>query len=241
MSGLEQCPYRDGDVALTGWLAKPAGPARAAIAVFPTIANITPRVAQKAALLAEAGFLVLVADYYGAAAGEGANVQELAKELRTDNRVYRRRLASAIAALRALPEAAGLPVGAIGFCMGGQAALETARAGEVLAAVVSFHGLLGTAQRAGPGDAIRPRILVCHGDKDPMVPREHVLAFMQEMDAAGADWHLHIYSSARHGFTDPASDRRPLDAVAYDASADRQSWAAMLNFFGEIFPPKKGV
>ena len=241
MNGLSQHQYLDGNTTLAGWLARPEGKARAAIVVYPTIANITPRVAQKAASLAKAGFVVLVADFYGLeAAKEGVTPQDLAKELRTDNAVYRQRLSAAIKELRSRPEASGLSIGVIGFCMGGQAALEVARAGEDLAAVVSFHGLLGTAQRAGPGDIIGPRILVCHGDKDPMVPRQHVTAFMEEMDAAGADWHLHIYSGAKHGFTDPASDKRPLDAVAYDASADCQSWAAMMNFFAEIFPPQKG-
>jgi len=33
----------------------------------------------------------------------------------------------------------------------------------------------------------------------------------------------------------PGSDERDLDAVAYDASADRQSWAAMLALFDELF------
>ena len=39
----------------------------------------------------------------------------------------------------------------------------------------------------------------------------------------------------RHGFTDPGSDARGLDAIRYNASADRQSWAAMLEMFGEVF------
>lgn len=239
MTSLTEHNYVDGETALSGWLVLPSGPARAAIVVYPTIANITPRVAQKSAMLAKAGFVVMVADFYGEQIESFDAAGPLAKALRADNAAYRRRLSAAIAAIRALPTASGLPVGAIGFCMGGQAALETARAGEDLAAVVSFHGLLGTAQRARPGDTIHPRLLICHGDKDPMVPREQVAAFMQEMDAAGADWHIHIYSNAKHGFTDPASDTRPLPAVAYDASADRQSWAAMMNFFGEIFPPAK--
>jgi dienelactone hydrolase len=123
---------------------------------------------------------------------------------------------------------------AIGFCMGGQAALETARDGADLAAVVSFHGLLDTKDAAEPG-AVKARILVCHGDADPMVPRTQVAAFWEEMDAAGADWHFHSYSGVRHGFTDPGSDARGLEAVKYNASADRQSWAAMMELFGELF------
>lgn len=237
MSSLEKHIYANGDTRLTGWVARPEGTPRAGLVIYPTIANITPRVAQKAQALARAGYLVLVADYYGVQIDSFEQAQPLAKTLREDNTAYRQRLAAALSAMRALPDAAGLPLAAIGFCMGGQAALEMARAGEALAAVVTFHGILGSAQPAHTGDRIYPRILVMHGDADPMVPRAQVARFMEEMDAAGADWHLHIYSGVKHGFTDPASDQRALEAVAYNASADRQSWAAMHNFLNEIFGP----
>lgn len=235
MIELEPHAYHDGGTRLSGWLALPAGQARAAIAVFPTIANLTPRVAEKSAMLAQMGHVVLVADYYGSSLTADAAPQELAAELRRDNAAYRGRLAAALVALRAVPAARGLPLAAIGFCMGGQAALEMARAGEQLAAAVSFHGLLDTPRPARPGDTVSPSILVCQGDKDPLVPRTQVSSFMEEMDGAGADWQLHIYGGAKHGFTDPANDARPLDAVAYDASADRQSWAAMQVLFDEVF------
>jgi dienelactone hydrolase len=227
---LERIAYRDGDTALTGWLARPAGSPRAAIVVFPTIANVNAHMERRAAMLADAGYLALIADFYGVTEGDWP---ALAADLRADVDRYRARLVSAVEVLRALPEAAELPIAAIGYCMGGQAALEVARAGTDLAAVVSFHGLLGTGRRAA--GAIPARILVCHGDADPMAPRDHVLAFWDEMDSVGARWHFHSYSGVKHGFTDPGSDARGLPAIAYDASADRQSWAAMLGLFGEVF------
>ena len=55
------------------------------------------------------------------------------------------------------------------------------------------------------------------------------------MDAARANWHFHSYSGVRHGFTDPGSDARGLAAIAYDKSADRQSWSALMSLFGELF------
>ncbi len=233
MSTLERITYRDGETALTGWLARPSGIPRAAIVVFPTIANVTPAIERRAAMLADAGYVALIADFYGEPVPSFEAARPLAEKLRADVDHYRQRLSAAVAALRALPEAGGLPIAAIGFCMGGQAVLELARAGENLAAVVSFHGLLDT-QRAAAAP-VRPHILVCHGDKDPMAPRTAVLAFWEEMDTAGANWHFHSYANARHGFTDPASDARGIPAVAYDASADRQSWAAMLELFDEVF------
>ena len=233
-AGLERVAYADRATALTGWLARPSGPARAAVLVFPTIANLTANVARKARGLAEAGYLALVADFYGVPVPDFAAAGPLATALRADPAIYRARLAAGLAALRTLPEAGGLPSATIGFCMGGQAALELARSGADIVAAVSFHGLLDTALPAVPG-VVRARLLVCHGQADPMVPRAQVLAFQQEMDGAGVNWHLHAYSGVRHGFTDPDSDARGLDAIRYDASADRQSWAAMICLFDEVF------
>jgi dienelactone hydrolase len=229
---LEQASYADGDTTLTGLLARPAGTPRAAVLVFPTIANITPATERRATMLAELGYLALIADLYGFKPEGDEAVQAAAKALRADVGRYRARLRVALDALVALPDAAGLPRAAIGYCMGGQAALELARDGAELAVVVSFHGLLSTDRPARP-DAVTARILVCHGDADPLVPRMQVIAFCDEMSDARANWHLHAYSGVRHGFTDPGSDARGLPAVGYDASADRQSWAAMLSFFDE--------
>lgn len=229
---LEPLPYADGEMALAGHLVQPAVPPRAAVVVFPTIMNATPVVEAKAKALAEAGYLALIADFYGKRPANFDEARALAAEIRPDPLAYRRRLKAGLRALASLPEAQGLPLAAIGFCMGGQAALELARDGAPLFAAVSFHGLLDTGLPAEPG-RVTARILVCHGDADPMVPRSQVLAFWEEMDAAQANWNFHSYSGVRHGFTNPAP---PPDnpGVAYDASADRQSWAAMLSLFDEV-------
>lgn len=229
---LEPLFYQDGEAQLAGLLARPTGSPRAAILVFPTIMNTTASVENKARALGEAGYLALIADFYGMRPTDFDEARTCAADIRPDPLVYRRRLRAGLKGLASLPEAEGLPFAAIGFCMGGQAALELARDGAPLAAAVSFHGLLDAGLPAKPGQ-ITARILVCHGDADPMVPRSQVIAFWEEMDAAKANWHFHSYSGVRHGFTNPAPTENP--ATAYDASADRQSWAAMLELFDEVF------
>ncbi|WP_068075984.1 dienelactone hydrolase family protein [Novosphingobium lentum] len=233
---LETVPYTHGATALTGRLATPPGTPRGAVVVFPNIANHSPAFDRRATMLAEASYVAMVADFYGTHPGDSMEeIFAVAGALRADVDHYRARLAAGVAALRDHPAAAGLPMAAIGFCMGGQAVLELARHGADLAVVASFHGLLDSDRPATAATPIATRILVCHGDKDPMVPRTQVAAFEEEMDAAGADWHLHVYARAKHGFTDPASDSRGMPAIAYDASADRQSWAALLSLFDEVF------
>jgi len=231
MSGLARVDYSDGDTALTGWLARPVGTARAAVVIFPTIANVNEHMERRAAMLADGGFVAMIADFYGEPVPSFEAAGPLAQKLRATPEHYRARLAAAIAALR--EQAPGLPLVAIGYCMGGQAALEAARDGQDLVLAASFHGILETQAPARPG-AIKARLLVCHGDADPMVPHEQVLAFWNEMNAAGADWHFHAYSSVKHGFTDPASDARGVPAIAYNASADRQSWAALMEMLDDV-------
>lgn len=230
----ETIPYTDGDTNLTCLLYRPSGTPRAAILVYPTIMNQEGVVLEKAASLAKHGYLAFVADFYGKNPENFEQSREFAAEIRPQPHDFRRRVRQAIAALVALPEAEGLPLGAIGFCMGGGAVLELAREGAPLEVVVSFHGLLQTDLPAEPG-RVTARILVCHGDADPAVPRSQVIGFWEEMDAAGANWHFHSYSGVKHGFTNPAPPLNP--AVAYDASADRQSWAAMFELFDEVFGP----
>ncbi|MCP5396830.1 MAG: dienelactone hydrolase family protein [Sphingomonadaceae bacterium] len=228
---METIAYRDGATALEGELYRPAGTIRAVVAVYPTIMNPTQAVRDKAQALADSGYLAMVCDFYGQAPSGFDEARDFAMSLRQDVAVYRARLRAGLRALASLLDARGLPMVAIGFCMGGQAVLELARDGAPLACVASFHGLLDTQAPAEPGQ-VSARILVCHGDADPMVPRSQVLAFWGEMDEAGANWHFHAYSGVKHGFTNPY----PVQgnpAVAYDKSADRQSWAAMLGMVEE--------
>ena len=231
MSDTELVSYTDGDTALAGSVFRPPQAARAAVLVFPTIMNPTPSVIEKARSLAQHGYLAFVADFYGTRPETMDAAREQALSIRQTPGQYRARLRAAFKAMASLDGVEGLPMAAIGFCMGGQAALEMARDGAPLFASVSFHGLLDTQEPAAPGK-IRARILVCHGDADPMVPREQVMRFWEEMDAAQANWHFHSYAGVKHGFTNPAPSENP--ATAFDESADRQSWAAMNSLFDEI-------
>ncbi len=224
--------YRDGDVALTGKLALPPGPPRAAVLAFPNILNLTPVALHRTEMLAEHGYLAMLGDFYGAPVSDRDAAMDMGNALREDWNVYRGRINAAIAAIASLPERGDLPIAVIGYCLGGQAALEAARMNADIIAAVSFHGLLST--RMPAHEPVRPRILVCHGDADPLVPREQVTVFQEEMDRAGASWHLHSYGNVKHSFTDPDADSHGLPMIGYDASADRQSWAAMLSLFDEL-------
>ncbi|MFN3516627.1 MAG: dienelactone hydrolase family protein [Novosphingobium sp.] len=231
MTGLQPIAYHDGATPLVGHLIRPAGVPRGAVAVFPTFMNITAGVENKARALAAAGFTAFVADFYGPDSPHDFDSANQAMiRLRADPLAMRRRLRAALTKLAELEPGAGQA--AIGFCLGGMAVLELARDGADLELVASFHGLL---QSPLPAKApIRPRILICHGDADFLVPRSHVTAFWEEMDAVKADWHFHSHAGVDHGFTNPLTPAGAPNPT-YNASADRQSWAALNSLLDEVF------
>jgi dienelactone hydrolase len=67
------------------------------------------------------------------------------------------------------------------------------------------------------------------------VPPDQVAAFEDEMNKAGVDWQLIAYGGAVHGFTNPANGTDISKGAAYDAAADRRSWAHARQFFDELF------
>ena len=58
--------------------------------------------------------------------------------------------------------------------------------------------------------------------------------FEQEMNDAGADWQMILYSGAGHSFTNKTMDgSRP--GFAYHEPSDLRSWRAMCGHFAEVF------
>ena len=125
-------------------------------------------------------------------------------------------------------------VGAVGYCFGGTMALELARSGADLKAVVGFHAGLGTMR---PEDArnITGKVLVCIGTEDPFIPLEQRLAFEEEMRAGGVDWRMNLYGGVEHSFTHPWAELAEIPGVKYDQPTAERSWRAMLDLFDEAF------
>ena len=122
---------------------------------------------------------MFVADLFGDERGCGWESEWALKrraELAEDG-VLRRRVAAALDALLAhSPQVRPDKVAALGWCLGGRAALEAAKDTEGLATrlrcVVSFHGVLDAKPLRPAHGSMRkgPRVLLLHGDADPFVP-----------------------------------------------------------------------
>ncbi len=190
----------------------------------------------RADMLAGLGYVAFATDVYGKGV-RPTNAQEAGQEagkMYKDRPLLRARLAAGLDVLKSQPGVDGSRLAAIGYCFGGGAALELARAGADLRGVVSFHGTLDTSLPAQPGD-IKAKLLVCHGALDPYVTPDKVHGFLEEMNAAGADYQLIMYSGAVHAFTQKGAGDDISKGVAYNAAADRRSWRAMQDFLDEVF------
>ena len=149
-----------------------------------------------------------------------------------DRDLLKKRIIAALNHGKTLPGIDVDRIAAIGYCFGGLVVLDLARAGESLKGVVSFHGLL-MGSDISPG-GIKAKVLVLHGERDPMVPLEMVDDFQKEMTSATADWQLHNYGGTFHAFTNPEANDPDL-GTQYNDFANKRSWKSMQNFFEEIF------
>jgi dienelactone hydrolase len=55
------------------------------------------------------------------------------------------------------------------------------------------------------------------------------------MNEAGVDWRMTLFGGVGHSFTNPNANALGRPGFAYDAAADRRSWAAMIDLFTEVF------
>jgi dienelactone hydrolase len=184
--------------------------------------------------LADLGYLAFAPDFLGGPFPDRETHVNAIRSLVADPSRLRRRAIAALETVRLLPEADRDRTAAIGFCFGGTVALELARSGADVATVVSFHGGLGSPAPAEPG-SIRAAVLVCAGAADPFIGMDDRRAFEEEMTRAAADWQMIVYSGALHGFTNPDINPDVHRGSAYDARADRRSWAAMRQALKEAF------
>lgn len=189
---------------------------------------------EKAEMLAGMGYLGFALDMYGNGR-IGASTHEktgLMEPLINDRRLLRDRIQAAFDAVVAMSEVDNSRIAVIGFCFGGLCALDLARSGAEVRAVVSFHGLLNKPKLLSNKE-IQAKILVLHGYDDPMVTPADVNDFCEEMTTAKVDWQVHIYGHTQHAFTNPHAHDTQLGTI-YNAKAERRALAAMTNFLHEV-------
>ena len=185
-------------------------------------------------------YVIFMGDMYGDGIRpkNGAEAQAAVKPLLSDRAALRQRVGAAFAELKALAAKHAAPIdatrlAAIGFCFGGTSVLDLARAGTDLAAVVSFHGGLGTDDPALAKD-IKARVLAMNGANDSATMPD-APAFMQDMRQSPAPWQFVAFGGTTHCFTEPWADSPP--GCVYDAPVAKRSFELMHAWLHEAFEP----
>lgn len=182
--------------------------------------------------LAALGYVGVAVDLYGVGrrGTDRASCAALMGELTSRPSELRARLQRAHREATRLPGVDASRSAILGFCFGGLCAILAARMGLPLRGAISVHGLLKIGEPL-PGP-VQSRILILHGQDDPMVPTADVTAFAEEMKRIDADWELHAYSGVMHAFSNPAADDPDFGTV-YHAEADRRSRRAIERFLAD--------
>ena len=188
--------------------------------------GLTDYEVKRAQMLAQLGYGVFAVDLFGTGIRPTATADKkrLTAQLYSDRTRMRALLQGGLEEARKQGGNIANSV-AMGYCFGGSAVLEWARAGVDLKGFVSFHGGLetpvGQDYRAVKGD-----LLVLHGTADASVSMAQFAALAETLEQQGRRHEMITYSGAPHAFTVFGTDR-------YREDADRKSWQRFVAFLAE--------
>lgn len=178
---------------------------------------------KRAKMLSDMGYNVFAADLFG----KGVRPTEVKDKRQHTGELYKDREKLRALMQGSLDYAASLGGNAdnvvvMGYCFGGAAVLESARAGMKAKGFVTFHGGLSTPEGQNYQSTTAP-ILVLHGTADSAIPMSQFAQLATELETQKVAHEMITYSGAPHAFTVFGSDR-------YRADADKKSWQR----FGEF-------
>ncbi|KHT51933.1 dienelactone hydrolase family protein [Vibrio sinaloensis] len=178
---------------------------------------------KRAKMLSDMGYNVFAADLFG----KGIRPSEVKDKRQHTGELYKDREKLRALMQGSLDYAASLGGNAdnvvvMGYCFGGAAVLESARAGMKAKGFVTFHGGLSTPEGQNYQSTTVP-ILVLHGTADSAIPMSQFAQLATELETQKIAHEMITYSGAPHAFTVFGSER-------YRADADKKSWQR----FGEF-------
>lgn len=188
--------------------------------------GLTDYEVKRAGMLSEAGYSVFAADLFGA----GIRPTEVKDKRQHTGELYkdRKKMRALLYGALETAQSQGADINnaiAIGYCFGGAAVLELARAGADLKGFATFHGGLSTPEGQDYSKTKAP-VLIFHGTADTAITMNDFAKLGQELDAAKVPHEMISYGGAPHAFTVFGSDR-------YREEADKQSWQRLLKFLDE--------
>jgi len=216
------------------YTARPAGAAPArGLLVFQEAFGVNPHIRDITERFAREGFLAAAPELFHRTANAGFEakyddfgaVMPHYKELRDAN--LEADFRATYDWLRANGVAAGSPIAAIGFCMGGRAAVLASIA-LPLECAVSFYGGGIAPNPMNPGflnrlKDVQAPLLLFWGGRDQHITVDQTRAVVDALKAAGKNYVNAEFSEADHGFF---CDARP----SYNPVAAKQAWPLTLAF-----------
>lgn len=248
---IETMVQRDGNGKRKAFIARPLNRAlaRGVVLVLHTAIGPWETFAMSCCeALASNGYDAVAPDLYGL--GECVFDKETQRSIRGG--VENRAAFGARGALEALREYRALVGGdiperyaAVGFCLGGQVALDLARGlapfdggVEEIAGVASFHGVLDAPDLDGQA-ARACEVEIYHGDADPFTTSDALDACLRDLEGRGIAGNTKVlrFKGVKHAFTRPekvkASDHEA--GFGYDEKAAAVSWKSCEAMLQRLF------
>ena len=188
--------------------------------------GLTDYEVKRSDMLAEMGYTVFAVDLFGAGVRptKMEDKRQHTGELYKDREKMRTLLNAALKAAQAQGANTGNAV-AMGYCFGGAAVLELARAGADMKGFVTFHGGLKTPEGQDYSKA-KGKFLILHGTADTAITMQDFATLAAELEAKGVAHEMITYGGAPHAFTVFGGDR-------YKEDADKKSWKRFTEFLSE--------
>jgi len=202
---------------------------QATVLVFPDWSGCSALNKHYAQALTECGYVAIAVDIYGDAkvADADAEREALLAPLKNNRNKLLSISQAALVAAQEHPLCDKDNIAAIGFCLGGLAALDLARAGSDVKGICSFHADLKPSQQiiSIPSDI---QVLVQHADQDEWVSFEDLSNLRNELRSLEMSWEMAIYSNVKHGFMN-------FNEPSYDEFTATKAWEKLQLFLYDVF------
>ena len=218
-------PSPQGSGKMRGYLARPANSTGKlpGIVVIHENRGLNPHIEDIARRLALDNFVAFAPDALTPLGGYPASGEDEARTLfgKLDQAKTREDMVAAAEFLKGRPECTGR-IGVVGFCWGGGMSNYLATRLPDLAAAVPFYGSAVPAEEAAK---IKAPLLIHYAGTDTRI-NEGWPAYETGLKAAGANYTVHMYDGAQHGFNNDTTPR-------YDEAAAKLAWTRTVDFFNK--------
>lgn len=221
---VERVAYKGAGVEMKGYLAVPAGSAKApAVVVIHENRGLNAHIEDVARRAAVAGFVALAPDALSPMGGTPAD-QDQARDMigKLDRDQTIANLVASVTYASRHPRSTG-KVGCVGFCWGGgmtnQMAIHARLAG--LAAAAPFYGSQPSVEDVAK---VRVPLQAHYAETDERI-NAGIAAFETALKATKATYEIHMYPGTQHAFHNDTAEAR------YNEAAAKLAWQRTVEFF----------